>query len=190
MELAVYKTFETHVEEILDLASRAGAALLGANIDYRLIGGTAVYLHVGQVDPEAARMTRDVDMAIRRQDLSRIPPAVLPHGFELRHVAGVDLLVDVRNPTHKRRVHFVFAGERVHPTDLEPIPEFSTPDHALRNVLLAPVADLVRMKLTSFRLKDQVHLQDLDAVRLITPEVEARLSPELAARLAQVRASR
>jgi hypothetical protein len=57
-------------------------------------------------------------------------------------------------------------------------------------VLLAPVADLVRMKLTSFRLKDQVHIQDLDSVRLITPEIEASLTPLLRERLAQVRASR
>jgi hypothetical protein len=29
-----------------------------------------------------------------------------------------------------------------------------------KGVLIAPVADLVHMKLTSFRLKDQVHIQD------------------------------
>ncbi len=28
------------------------------------------------------------------------------------------------------------------------------------------------MKLTSFRLKDKVHIQDLDGVGLITPEIE------------------
>jgi hypothetical protein len=44
------------------------------------------------------------------------------------------------------------------------------------------------MKLTSFRLKDQVHIQDLDAVGLITPEIEETLSPSLLARLADVRA--
>jgi hypothetical protein len=51
------------------------------------------------------------------------------------------------------------------------------------------VVDLVRMKLTSFRLKDQVHIQDLDSVGLITPAVEASLSEALLERLAQVRAS-
>jgi hypothetical protein len=56
-------------------------------------------------------------------------------------------------------------------------------------VLLAPVADLVRMKLTSFRLKDRVHLQDLDAVGLIAPEVEATLSEPLRERLREVRAT-
>ena len=44
------------------------------------------------------------------------------------------------------------------------------------------------MKLTSFRLKDEVHLKDLDEAGLITPEIEAALSPEMLERLRQVRA--
>ena len=55
---------------------------------------------------------------------------------------------------------------------------------------LATVADLVQMKLTSFRLKDQVHIQDMDSVGLITPEIEAQLSDALRERLDQVRRSR
>jgi hypothetical protein len=53
---------------------------------------------------------------------------------------------------------------------------------------LATVADLVKMKLTSFRLKDQVHIQDMDGVGLIDAGVEQGLSSELRSRLAQVRA--
>jgi len=44
------------------------------------------------------------------------------------------------------------------------------------------------MKLTSFRAKDEAHLKDLDEAGLITPDVEAGLSPVLAQRLAQGRA--
>ncbi len=55
---------------------------------------------------------------------------------------------------------------------------------------MAPVADLVTMKLTSFRLKDQVHIQDMDSVELITAEIEQQLSDTLRERLAQVRRSR
>ena len=51
------------------------------------------------------------------------------------------------------------------------------------------MTDLVRMKLTSYRLKDRVHIQDLDAVGLIAPEVEAQLSEVLRARLREVRAA-
>jgi hypothetical protein len=44
------------------------------------------------------------------------------------------------------------------------------------------------MKLTSFRLKDKVDIQDLDGVGLITPEIEQSLSEPLRARPAEVRA--
>ena len=54
-------------------------------------------------------------------------------------------------------------------------------------VMVIPVADLVRMKLSSYRLKDQVHVKSMDAAGLITPEVEAKLPPELSARLQHVR---
>ena len=84
----------------------------------------------------------------------------------------------------------MFVREKVHPHDLEPIPDFSAPTTTDEGFLLVAVADLVRMKLISFRLKDQVHIQDLDSVGLITPEVEAGLSAELSDRLRQVRSSR
>jgi hypothetical protein len=45
------------------------------------------------------------------------------------------------------------------------------------------------MKLTSYRLKDRVHIQDFDAVGLITAEVEASLPEVLRLRLAELRAS-
>jgi hypothetical protein len=43
------------------------------------------------------------------------------------------------------------------------------------------------MKLTSFRAKDEAHLKDLDEAGLITPVIEAELSPTLLARLHQMR---
>ena len=56
--------------------------------------------------------------------------------------------------------------------------------------MIAPVVDLVHMKLTSFRLNDQVHIQDLDRAGLITPEIELTLSALLLARLQEVRSKR
>ena len=85
-------------------------------------------------------------------------------------------------------VHLIFIGEKVRATDYEPVPG-SSPSRTVEGILIASVADLVRMKLTSFRLKDRVHIQDLDAVGLITPEIETSLSAELRARLVEVRAS-
>jgi hypothetical protein len=82
----------------------------------------------------------------------------------------------------------VFAGEKVRPEYLEAVP-VSDSVPARDGILIAPVSDLVRMKLTSFRLKDKVHIQDMDSVGLITPEIEAGLSEALRARLAEVRAT-
>jgi hypothetical protein len=54
---------------------------------------------------------------------------------------------------------------------------------------VASVADLVRMKLTSFRENDRVHVRDMDSVGLTTAEIEGQLSDLFRQRLAQVRAT-
>jgi len=43
------------------------------------------------------------------------------------------------------------------------------------------------MKLTSFRLKDKVHIKDMDSVGLITPEIEEALPPIMRERLQEIR---
>ena len=181
--------FEERVERLTSAAKRLAAALDGAGIPYRVVGGFAVYAHVEAVDPLAARLTRDLDVAVSRGDLSRIAEAVEPLGLTLRHAAGVDLLVEATQPGTRSAVHLVFVREKVRPEYVEPVPGFSEPVQTADGVLIAPVADLVRMKLTSFRLKDQVHVQDLDRAGLVTPEIEAGLPDILRTRLAQVRAS-
>jgi hypothetical protein len=59
-----------------------------------------------------------------------------------------------------------------------------------RAISFAPVSDLVRMKLTSFRLKDKVHIQDMDNAGLITTEIERSLPEALRVRLREVRETR
>jgi hypothetical protein len=180
--------FEGAVEQLFDVAKRFGTALERAGIPYRVIGGLAVFLQVDRVDPLAARLTRDVDVAIDRRSLDAIRAVLEPLGFAYRHVAGVDMFVDAANPRARSAVHAVFVGEKVRPTDLAPIPA-SEPVRTTEGILIAPVADLVRMKLTSFRLKDKVHIQDLDSVGLITPEIENGLPEPLLVRLREVRAT-
>ena len=85
-------------------------------------------------------------------------------------------------------MHLLFTGEKVRPEYPEPAPPLGQA-RMLQGVRLIPLADLVRMKLTSFRLKDQVHLKDLDEVGLITAEIEGSLSQVLRERLARVRAT-
>ncbi len=79
------------------------------------------------VIPLAARLTKDVDLAVDRADLPRIAEAVRSLGLEYRHVAGVDMLVDAKAPKARSGVHLLFAGEKVRPSDLEPVPGFSEP---------------------------------------------------------------
>jgi hypothetical protein len=97
------------------------------------------------------------------------------------------MLVQTDAPSARRAVHLIFTGERVRADYPEPAPDLG-PCRTLHGVRLAPLADLVRMKLTSFRSKDETHLKDLDEAGLITPEIEAALSETLRARLTQVRA--
>jgi hypothetical protein len=180
--------FEGALDQLVDVAKRFSAVLENAGIPCRVVGGLAVFLHVERIDPLAARLSRDVDVAIDRRSLDAIKAAVEVHGFRYRHVAGVDMFLDAKNPGVRSAVHAIFIGEKVHPEDLESVPGAEA-FRAQRGFLIAPVADLVKMKLTSFRLKDKVHIQDLDGVGLITTEIEQSLSEPLRQRLAEVRAT-
>jgi len=132
----------------------------------------AVFLHVTERDAYEARLTKDVDVAIERRDIDKIASVAEAFGFRYCHATGVDMLVNVNAPKAASAVHFVFIREKVRPDYLEPVPDFSEAKTTGAGYLLAPVLDLVRMKLTSFRLRDKVHIKDLDVVGLITPEVE------------------
>ncbi|MGH9648650.1 MAG: hypothetical protein ACRD4E_17745, partial [Bryobacteraceae bacterium] len=118
--------FEGAVEKILDVTVRFASALEAAGIPYRVVGGFAIFLHIDPVDPMAARLTKDVDVAIDRHDLDAIRTALQPHGFTHRHVAGVDMFLDAKHPGARSAVHAVFIGEKVRPEYLEPVPG-STP---------------------------------------------------------------
>jgi hypothetical protein len=147
----------------------------------------AAYLYVEDSEPDAGRSTKDIDIAIRRDDLEKIARAVQPFGLEYRHAANFDTLVPVGGRSAGRAVQLVFSGEKVRPEYVEPVPDLG-PARRLRGIRVVPLADLVRMKLTSYRLRDQTHLKDMDEAGLITPEIESSLSPILGDRLAQVRA--
>lgn len=174
------------MQDLFDLARRVDSAFTAAGLDYRIVGGLATYLYVEEVLPDAGRLTRDMDIVVRREDLERIAKAVEPVGLKYRHVAGVDMLLQSEDPRARRGVHLIFTGEKVRPEYSEPVPDMAE-GRTLMGFRLVPITDLVRMKLTSFRLKDQAHLKDLDEAGVIAPEIEAALSPLLRERLAYVR---
>lgn len=186
MATYVNSFFETRVQQLFTLAEVVERAFTAAGLEYRVVGGLAAYLYVEEREPDAGRLTRDIDITVRREDLTAIARAVEPFGLQYRHVAGVDMLIQSGQPA-RRAVHMVFSGEKVRPDYSDSVPEMGT-CRILQGVRLVPVEDLIRMKLTSFRLKDQVHLQDLDEAGVITPEIESALSPLHQQRLQQVRA--
>jgi hypothetical protein len=98
------------------------------------------------------------------------------------------MLIEEGQPRARSAVHLLFLNEKVRPEYAEAVPA-SPPEKTREGIPIAPVADLVRMKLTSYRLKDRVHIQDLDGVGLISPEIEALLPKLLLERLAEIRAS-
>jgi hypothetical protein len=187
MAVFVNTFFETRVEQLFDLAGLVEKIFASAGLEYRVVGGLAVYLYVEEREPDAGRLTKDIDVAVRREDLDRIAKAAEPFGLERRHVAGIDMPVQKASPAARRAVRLILAGEKVRPEYPETAPELG-PYRSIQGIRLIPLADLIRMQLTSFRASDEAHLKDLDEAGLITPEMESDLSPLLAQRLAQVRA--
>jgi hypothetical protein len=180
--------YDIRVDQLFERMRRFHAALSSAGIPYRIVGGMAIFIHVARVEEMNARLTNDVDAAIKRSDLPRVVAIAERFGFRFRHAAGLNMLLDENSRGARAAVHLVFLSEKVQAEDEEPVPA-SEPIQTADGVLIAPVSDLVHMKLTSFRLKDKVHIQDMDSVGLITPEIEADLSPLFRERLAEVRAT-
>ena len=187
VDVFVNTFFEERVEQLFDLAERVEKAFASAGLDYRVVGGLAAYLYVEEADPDAGRLTKDIDIVVRRADLPKIAEAVEPFGLQYGHVAGIDMLVQAGAPSARRAVNMIFTGEKVRPEYSETVPELGS-FRTIREVRLVPLADLIRMKLTRFRLKDQMHIKDLEEAGLITPEIEAGLPAVLRERLAQVQA--
>jgi hypothetical protein len=187
MGVFVNTFFEERVEQLFDLARLVERIFSSAGLEYRIVGGLAAYLYVEEQVPDAGRLTKDIDIAVRREDLEKIARAAEPFGLQHRHAAGVDMLVQAGQPAARRAVHLIFAGEKVRPDYPEPAPELG-PYRSIKGLRLIPLGELIRMKLTSFRASDEAHLKDLDEAGLITPEMEAGLSPALVERLGQVRA--
>lgn len=149
---------------------------------YAVAGGNAVAAWVATVDAAAVRNTQDVDILLRRSDLGAATRSLQQAGFLPRHVAGIDLFLDGADASARDAIHVVLAGEKVRQEYTAAAPDV-TDAHQLDQFRVLSLDALVRMKLTSFRRKDQVHLQDLLGVGLIDGTWIARLPGELAVRL-------
>ncbi len=173
------------IEKVQDRVRRMSVVLEQERVAYAVIGGNAVAYWVAQVNEAAVRFTRDVDVLIRREDLPNVTTAMAAAGFRYRHVRGIDLFLDGPESKVADAVHLLFAGEKVRLTDLVATPsvEESIPGNGYQVLSLEA---LVRMKLTSFRLKDQTHIDDMLQVGLINASLKAHLPAGLAERFQQV----
>jgi hypothetical protein len=173
------------VERVRDRLRRACSALDAAGIPYAVAGGNAVAAWVATVDASAVRNTQDVDILLRRADLEAAARALEKAGFIHRHVAGMDVFLDGPDAKARDAVHVVFAGEKVRPEYESPAPDVSESEKP-ESFRVLSLGALVRMKLTSFRRKDQVHLLDMLEIGLIDQAWTNRLPAALAGRLQQL----
>src|SRR3954469_26024498 len=93
-DMAVYVNtfFEARVQQLFSLAATVEEIFSSAGLEYRIVGGLAIYLYVEEAAPDAGRLTKDIDIIVRRRDLEGIAKAAEAFGFQYRHVAGIDML--------------------------------------------------------------------------------------------------
>jgi hypothetical protein len=170
------------VEKVRLRLLRAASALRQAGVPYAVAGGNAVAAWVSRVDEAAVRNTQDVDLILRRSDLPVARRALEQAGFVYRHSASLDMFLDGPDAKARDAVHIVFAAEKVRPDYPAGVPDV-TESEETETFRLVSLDALVRMKLTSFRDKDRVHLRDLIEVGLVDrawlKKVPAELQPRL-----------
>lgn len=137
---------------------------------------------VSRVDEAAVRNTRDVDLLMRREDLERAKSILNQIGFVHRHVRGVDMFLEAAAASARDAIHVIFANEKVSPAYALAAPDV-TESESSAGMRLINLFALVRMKLTSFRDKDRVHLRDLIDVGLVDASWCEQFPPQLADRL-------
>jgi hypothetical protein len=177
---AVNLMFEERLFGLVEILHKVADMFTAEGIPYEVIGGMAVAAHIEQMDRDQIMLTRDVDIMIDRSDLERVQEAAPRH--------GLDMLLYGDEKKAIRGVRLLFSGEKVKP-DQAPNPRLAPERITVHGgeVSVIPVIDLVRMKLNSYRDKDRVHVRGMDAVGLITPEVERALPAELGSRLQHIR---
>jgi hypothetical protein len=182
---ALWTRIDRAVEKVKVRLQRTARALDAAGIPYAVIGGNAVQVWVAQVDEAAVRNTQDVDILLNRADLPAAADALRAEGFLFAEVAGVPMFLDGPAASPRDAVHVIFAEEKVLPIDPEPAPAVDQRER-VRDFFTLRLDALVRMKLTSFRFKDRVHLLDMIALGMIDESWLEGLPRELRRRLQEL----
>ena len=173
------------VEKVRERLLRATRTLADAGIPYAVAGGNAVAAWVSRVDEAAVRNTQDVDILLRRKDLTAAIAAMEEAGFVHRHAAGIEMFLDGKGAKARDAVHIVFSGEKVREEYVTAAPDADDVDES-GDFRVLDLESLVRMKLTSYRDKDRTHLRDMIDVELIDDTWPSRFIPDLADRLQEL----
>jgi len=190
MAVAIYaavswERMSNAVENVRRRLLRAAQALEQAQVPYAVAGGNAVAAWVSRVDEAAVRNTQDVDIVLRRADLLAARTALERAGFVYRHEASIDMFLDGPDAKARDAVHIVFASEKVR-ADYDSAAQDVSESEATETFRLLSLDALVRMKLTSFRDKDRVHLRDLMEVGLVDADWLTRVPAALRSRLQEL----
>ncbi len=175
------------VEKVRERLLRSTGALERHGIPYAVIGGNAVAVWVARFDEDAVRNTADVNILLRRADLPRASAALNEVGFEFAEVQGTPIFVEKEKPSPRRGIHVVYADERVREHEAHAAPGLSAVARAEDGFAVIDLTSLIKMKLTAFRRKDQLHLADMIELNMIDSSIESRLPADLVERLTQIR---
>ena len=183
---AAFTDFVMAMERVEQCLRRVTRALDDAGIPYAVVGGNAVAAWVARVDPGSTRTTRDVDLLVRREDADRISAAITALGLRRDDMRRLVLFVDPAEPSRRAGVRLVWAAGKVRPSYAHAAPDVSEAVREPGAFAVLGLPALVRMKLTSFRPIDRVHVADLLGIGLIDDRVRAGLPPDLRARLIEI----
>ena len=128
-----------------------------------------------------------MNLLIHREDFDKVITVLVEARFTYEAINGRHVFLDRPDSKPRDAVFVFFANEKVREEDFEPTADVSESvigeDAKYRCLSLDA---LVRMKLTSFRNKDAMHLRDLADVGLIDETWPARYPAVLADRLQHV----
>ena len=165
-------------------------ALQNAGVPFEVIGGVAVNAHIFTLARSRSFVTRDIDLLVERENLEKAVVAAEALGYRGRKMMGGYSLIKEGQDLGEA-IHLIFVGEKSKSTQPAPHPELNPEIRNLFGVAIpvAPLQDLLHMKLNSFRRKDITHIEIMDEAGLITAALEQTLPPLLQDRLRQARES-
>ncbi len=180
--------FESGMYSLVNDIEAIVKVLRDAGVQFEVIGGVAVNVHILSLRRSRSFVTRDIDLLLHRSDLERAATAAQTLGYRAKKMMGGYMLIRPEQDIAEA-VYLIIVGEKSKSTQPFPHPELHPEEKNLFGITIpvAPLTDLLHMKLNSLRPKDLLHLETLDDVGLITPDVERQLPPVLQDRLEEAR---